>query len=153
MLRRVPGKAWSAVGTASTDADGMVQPPQVADRTYEWRLRLAPDWDWATTRTVVAKVAVRHGVSAEIVDPTVAPGEAFIVTGTVAPAEAGTDVTLQKRVNGRWVSGASTMTAADGAFTLKGSFSSVEVHQVRVVAAADSKHAAGSSATMTVSVE
>ena len=55
MLRRVPGKAWSAVGTATTLADGTVSIPKVADRTFEWRLRLAPRWDWATTLTTVAE--------------------------------------------------------------------------------------------------
>ncbi len=74
MLRRVPGKAWTAVGTATTLADGSVSIPKVADRTFEWRLRLAPSWDWATTLTPVAKVAVRHVVSASVVDPVVAPG-------------------------------------------------------------------------------
>ncbi len=80
-------------------------------------------------------------------------GETFVVTGLVAPAEEGTSVTLQKWVDGRWVNAAVRKTAADGSFTLKGSFQSVETHQVRVVAAADSRHSAGSSAAMTVTVE
>jgi spore germination protein len=153
VLRRVPGKAWSAVGTATTLADGSVSIPKVADRTFEWRLRLAPSWDWATTLTPVARVAARHVVSATVVDPVVAPGETFVVTGTVAPAEEGTSVTLQKRVDGRWVGATSRRTAADGSFTLKGSFQRVEEHEVRVVATADSQHSAGFSATLTVTVE
>ena len=52
-------------------------------------------------------------------------------------------MTLQKRVDGRWVSAASKKTAEDGSFTLKGTFRSVEVHRVRVVAAGDSKHLPG----------
>jgi spore germination protein YaaH len=98
LLRRVPGKAWSAVLAATTLADGSVSIPRVADRTFEWRLRLAPGWDWATTAPPAATVAVRHVVSATVVDPTVASGETFVVTGTVAPAEEGTSVTLQKRL-------------------------------------------------------
>lgn len=153
VLRRVPGKAWSAVGTADTLADGSVSIPEVAERTFEWRLRLASDWDWAPALTQVVGVSVRHMVSAVVAPPVVAPGETFVVAGSVAPAEEGTSVTLQKRVDGRWVSAVSRKTAADGSFTLKGSFQSVEVHRVRVVAAADPKHSAGSSATMTVTVE
>ncbi len=153
VLRRVPGKAWSEAGVATTLADGTVSIPKTADRTFEWRLRLASNWDWAPTLTPVARVSVRHVVSSAVAPPVVAPGETFVVTGTVAPAEVGTSVTLQKRVSGRWVSVISRKTAVDGSFTLKGSFQSVEVHQVHVVAAADSKHSAGSSATMTVTVE
>jgi hypothetical protein len=153
LLRRVPGKAWSAVGTTPTDAKGAVSIPKTADRTFEWRLRLAPAWDWATTFTPVASVAVRHVVSATVVNPVVAKGETFVVTGTVVPGELGTGVTLQKRVDRRWVSVASRKAAGDGSFTLKGTFRSVEVHKVRVVAAGDSKHLPGSSGTMTVTVE
>ncbi|MCZ3389770.1 MAG: hypothetical protein LH645_11810 [Actinomycetia bacterium] len=153
VLRRVPGNAWSAVGMANTLADGSVSIPEVADRTFEWRLRLAPGWDWATTLTPVAGVSVRHVVSAAVGPPVVAPGETFKVTGSVAPKGEGISVTLQKRVDGRWVSTVSRKTTADDSFTLKGSFQSVEGHQVRVVAASDLKHSGGLSATMTVSVE
>ena len=153
ILKRVPGKAWAVAGTATTLSDGTVSTPQVAARTLDWRLRLAAGWDWAATSTPVATVAVRHGVSATVVDPVVGKGETFVVTGTVAPAEEGTSVTLQKRVDGRWVSGVSRRTASDGSFTLKGSFQRVEEHKVRVVAAADSQHSAGFSATLTVTVE
>ncbi len=153
VLRRLPGKAWSAAGTASTDAGGAVSFPEVADRTFEWRLRLVRGWDWATTLTPVAGAAVRHVVRAAVVNPVVAKGETFFVTGTVAPAEEGTTVTLQKRVDRRWVSVVPRKTAADGSFALKGTFRNVEVHRVRVVAAGDSKHLPGSSAAMTVTVE
>ena len=42
VLRRVPGKTWSEVGAATTLADGTVSIPKTAERTFEWRLRLAP---------------------------------------------------------------------------------------------------------------
>lgn len=153
VLRRLPGKTWSVVGAATTLDDGTVAIPKTADRTYEWRLRLAPAWDWGNTVTPAAKASIRHVVSAGVVNPVVAPGETFVVTGTVTPAEEGTDVTLQKRVNGAWVSTMSRNTAADGSFTLKGSFQGVEVHRVRVLAAADLMHATGLSPTMTVNVK
>lgn len=151
--RRVPGGSWMSVATVTTGAQGRASYLALGQRTLDWRMRLAEGWDWDATLTGVARVDVRHVLDAALDDATVAAGTPYLVSGTLQPAVEGTKVTLQKRKAGEWLNVRSGTTAADGSFTLTGSFAAAGSYTVRVIAPADSQHATGASAQLTVTVE
>ena len=150
--RRVPGGTWSTVGSVVTSSLGIASYATPATRTYDWRMRLTPAWDWSAGFTTSQRVLVRHVVSAAFETPTVVSGAPFQITGTIGPAESGATVIRQRFKGGVWVDGPQTVTTAGGGFSLAGTAGGPGAYTYRVLAVADGKHGGGVSASIVLTV-
>ena len=150
--RRVPGGSWVTVDSTTTNGLGAAGYATTATRTYEWRLRVAPGWDWSAGATGAARVLVRHVVTATLQDSTVAPGANFVINGTLAPGESGVTVVRQRLKAGTWVDGPKVATTSGGAFRIRGVAPAAGNWTYRVLAVSDGRHGSGASDPLVLTV-
>jgi len=58
LQKRVPGRSWTEVDGAPTDSTGRVSFDTTINRTLDYRVKVAPDWDWAQSYSPSTRVRV-----------------------------------------------------------------------------------------------
>jgi spore germination protein YaaH len=58
LQKRVPGKAWGSVAVDVTDSTGRASFDTTINRTLDWRVKVAPAWDWRLSYSLAKRVTV-----------------------------------------------------------------------------------------------
>ena len=108
--------SFAGVMSAVTDASGAVRfLPRVLQHT-EYLLRRPGDAFAAESRSSVATVLARHGLSTRLSAGVVAVGGAAVVDGRVAPRVPGLQVRLERQTSAGWQTAAYTTLDSTGAY-------------------------------------
>jgi hypothetical protein len=151
---------WAFLANATTNASGVASKLVTPTGTtlYQWRYAAAGSHGAATSPTQT--VSVKQVVSAHSTKSSVAHNVAFKIYGTVKPASAGQQITLQRKAGTAWNNVTSVTiknqqlpngtTTVGFVFTVKQG--SAGTYNYRVSKAATARLLAGTSSTLTVHV-
>lgn len=141
-LVRIEGKSasdkdWRILTTATTGIDGTFIKPILISRPMS--LRISSDASWERTEGVSSEISIGVNRLISISAPaTVKAGAPLSISGFVRPRAAGSFVTLNALVNGKWqILGTPATTDAQGAFTFAISEPNRKVATYKVSVAAD----------------
>ncbi len=141
-LVRIEGKSasdndWRILTTATTGIDGTFIKPILISRPMS--LRISSDATWERTEGVSPEISIGVNRLISISAPaTVKAGAPLSISGFVRPRAAGSFVTLNALVNGKWqILGTPATTDAQGAFTFAISEPNRKVATYKVSVAAD----------------
>lgn len=114
-----PDGAWTVVaGPATTDAAGAVALTIGPSVSMSVRLRHSTGDPAADVSSLPVTVSVQALVTAELSATAVRVGRPVTVTGTLAPAPAGAEVRVERRIDGAWRPILTTPVDADGTWAV-----------------------------------
>ena len=149
---RAGTNAWTAAGTTTTAAGGAVTWTGNPAWSGSLRLRYAGNAAYAPSTSTGIPITVLARPSAHATPTSVPVGKPVTISGTLAPAHAGSAVTVKALIAGRWRTLGQPTTSASGSF----SFSTRPLvrgeQDYRVTWAGDVDHGAAMSRIVRVSV-
>ena len=147
--------AFTPVGTATSTAGGVAVPARILvkpARQTQYRWVYAGGQSSAPSTSPVLTVKVAAGLTIKA-PARLTPGKRAKVTGKATPARAGLPVTLQAKVQGKWVTWATGKTKADGSYKLRSAKLAKGRYTVRVISAAAGGLSAGTSPEAKIKVK
>lgn len=150
--RKKGAREYFWVDTLRTSSSGVATFAARLDQSYEFQVVYRGAGTALGVTAGPLLVNVRTRISVSLSRTTVARYGAVTISGSVAPNKAGRTVYLQRWVNGAWKNYTSKTlsTSSTYAFTIRPS--TAGTWKLRVYRPADSAHAAGASATRTLTV-
>ncbi len=150
LWRRFPGQRnYTAVGRTRTIADGRYS-FQIPARS------VTTNRDWVTTthglRSRVLAEHVRPAVTLTSTATFAVAGDAERLSGTLAPAQAGQRVSLQRRVGPRWVTVTRPRIGAASTFSASHTFTTGRTEQWRAFIPGTTRNLASASATLRIKI-
>lgn len=157
--RTSPAGSWNPVSTLTTGAGGALSATVKPSVNTQYRFEYGGGAGYTASLSGVQSVAVAPTVSIALKPSKVKKGKKAAVYGVALPIVAGTTITLQEQRKGAWTTVGTAKLAAqklpDGTTRL-GYVFSVKLpkgkHVLRVVSAATTQHAAGTSPSVTLKV-
>lgn len=153
LYRRFKGTTrWVRIATASDEYDDAYFPPVTLYRPADFQVRFAGNHLWKPSATRVATTSVTMVIQQDTPPQTLPLDERVRVTGRVRPANPGGSVSLQQRVDGRWVRIASTKLTAESTYSLGTTPARSRRYTYRVHTAGDGVRAAANTKPFIVDV-
>ncbi len=149
--RRAGQKTWSRVAAMSTDRTGAWSRAVKPTVNTAYRVTFAGSYGMFAAVSSIRTIAVKHAVTVKASTTTPKAGRKITISGVEKPARAGVKMTLQRLVGKKWVTVTTTRSAATGKYAFSASFRK-GTWRVRVVAAGSTLNAAGTSATVKLTV-
>lgn len=148
-----PGESqWQQIYSMTSQQDGTVSIPITLAKSTSLRLRSEGTWERLESVTTEQLITVKRKLTME--SPVSIPRSVpFQITGTVAPAQNGSTLTLSKWINGKWSPvGVPATTDVDGKFVLTSSEANKGFVKYRVILVATARDAEVVSTPFTVVV-
>jgi subtilisin family serine protease len=152
LVRQRGTTAWSVATTTTSSSTGVVSATHRPSSNADYALRFAGGGTLLGSTSGVTAVDVRQAVSGAFNRTSAPLGTTVYLSGTVSPSHARQPVVLQRLVSGAWQNVTSGTLSSNSTYRFPVRPGSRGTYTYRVSRAADADHAAGLSASRSLSV-